>query len=141
MAQRKHEPGPPMDLANMRRQGVQHLIAYCHNCRHQAVIDVSNYPDDVEVPWFQSKVKCSKCGRGGRRVDVRPNWKEAPGMPDNWQGRDAWKRDVHRALPANDQPDGANRAAVGLRDQAHAFAYSSAAVTTSASSWPQLGLG
>jgi hypothetical protein len=25
------EPGPPMDLANMRRQGVHHLIAYCLN--------------------------------------------------------------------------------------------------------------
>ena len=26
MAQRKHEPGLPMDLENMRRQGVHHLI-------------------------------------------------------------------------------------------------------------------
>ena len=42
----KHPPGPPMDLANMRAQGVHHLIAFCHNdaCRHQAVIDVSSYP-------------------------------------------------------------------------------------------------
>jgi hypothetical protein len=47
----KHPPGPPMTLANMRRQGVHHLIAYCLNdsCRHQAIIDVSRYPDDVEV--------------------------------------------------------------------------------------------
>jgi hypothetical protein len=22
-------------------------------------------------------------------VDVRPNWKEKPGMPDNWEGRSA----------------------------------------------------
>jgi hypothetical protein len=35
----KHPPGPPMDLANMRRQGVRSLIAYCLNdsCRHQAL--------------------------------------------------------------------------------------------------------
>jgi hypothetical protein len=35
----KHPPGPPMDLANMRRQGVHHLVAYCLNdsCRHQAL--------------------------------------------------------------------------------------------------------
>jgi hypothetical protein len=48
----KHPPGPPMDLPNMRRQGVHDLIAYCLNdsCRHQAVIDVSKYPDNVEVP-------------------------------------------------------------------------------------------
>ena len=39
----KHLPGPPMDLANMRAQGVHHLIAFCLNdaCRHQALIDVS----------------------------------------------------------------------------------------------------
>ena len=37
----KYSPGPPMDLANMRRQGVHHLIAYSLNdsCRHQALID------------------------------------------------------------------------------------------------------
>jgi hypothetical protein len=40
MAQRKHEPGPPMDLANMRRQGVHSLICYCLNdaCCHQALM-------------------------------------------------------------------------------------------------------
>jgi hypothetical protein len=39
MAQRKHEPGPLMDLANMRRQGVRSLIACCLNdaCRHSAL--------------------------------------------------------------------------------------------------------
>jgi hypothetical protein len=39
----KHLPVPPMDLANMREQGVRGLIAYCLNgsCRHQAIIDVS----------------------------------------------------------------------------------------------------
>jgi hypothetical protein len=24
---------------------------------------------------------------GGKNVDVRPNWKEKPGMPDSWEGR------------------------------------------------------
>ena len=34
-----HPSGPPMDLANMRRQGVRSLIAYCLNdaCGHQAL--------------------------------------------------------------------------------------------------------
>ncbi len=56
MVQPKHEPGPPMDLANMRRQGVHNLIAYCLNdaCRHQA-IDVWSYPGDTPVPWFRSR--------------------------------------------------------------------------------------
>jgi hypothetical protein len=37
---KRHESGPPMDLANMRRQGVHYLIADCLNdsCRHQALI-------------------------------------------------------------------------------------------------------
>jgi hypothetical protein len=69
-----------MTPGNMRRQG---RSPYCHNdaCRHQAIIDVSKYADDVEVPWFQGRIKCSKCGRRGRWVDVRPNWKEKVGMP------------------------------------------------------------
>jgi hypothetical protein len=81
-----------MDLANMRRNGVYHLIAYCLNdsCRHQAVIDVSKYPGDVSVTWFAGKVVCNKCGARGRRIDVRPNWNEAPGMPDSREGRPVW---------------------------------------------------
>ncbi len=72
-------------LGNMRELGVHHLIAYCLNnsCRHQALIDVSSYPGDT--PVLGTKVKCSKCGAHGRRIDVRPNWKE------NWQGRPAWE--------------------------------------------------
>jgi hypothetical protein len=89
----RQEPGPPLTLGNMRLQGVHHLIAYCLNdsCRHQAIIDVSSYPGDTPVAWFQSKVKCGKCGARGRRIDVRPNWKEKAGMPDTWQVRSAWE--------------------------------------------------
>jgi hypothetical protein len=53
-----------MTLGNMRELGVPHLIAFCLNdaCRHQALIDVSAYGDDVEVPSFQRRVKCGECG-------------------------------------------------------------------------------
>jgi hypothetical protein len=36
----------------MGRIGVHHLIGFGLNdaCRHPALIDVSKYPDDVEVP-------------------------------------------------------------------------------------------
>ena len=86
-----HEPGPPMDLENMRRQGVHHLIAFCLNdaCSHQAVIDVSSYPGDMPVPWFRSKVQCGKRGARNNRIDVRPNWNEAPGTITDWRGRPA----------------------------------------------------
>jgi hypothetical protein len=63
----RHPPGPPMDLANMREQGVAQLIAFCHNdaCRHQAVIDAAKYPGDTLVSWFKGRIKCGKCGRRG----------------------------------------------------------------------------
>jgi len=50
---------------------------------------VSRYPSVTEVPWFGGKVVCAKCGARGRHIDVRPNWKEKPGMPDSWEGRSA----------------------------------------------------
>jgi hypothetical protein len=69
--------GPPTTLGKMRELSAQHLIGFCHNdaCRHQALIDMSDCPDTLEVRWFQQRAKCSKCG--GKRVDVRPNWKDA----------------------------------------------------------------
>jgi hypothetical protein len=41
-----------MMLGNMRAFGVQNLVAFClnHACRHSALIDVSSYPADTEVP-------------------------------------------------------------------------------------------
>ena len=67
-----------MTLGNMRQLGERNLIAFCLNdaCRHQALIDESSYPADTEVPSFQRRAKCGKCG--GKRIDVRPNWKEQP---------------------------------------------------------------
>ena len=48
----KHPPGPLITLGNMRELGVQNLIAFCLNdaCRHLALIDVSSYPAETEVP-------------------------------------------------------------------------------------------
>ena len=76
----KNPSGPPMTLGNMRDLGVQNLVASCLNdaCRHQALIDVSSYPADTEVPYFRNKVVCAKCGSRGHKIDVMPNWKEQP---------------------------------------------------------------
>ena len=65
-----------MTLGNMRAMGVQRLIAYCHTT--PALIDVSSYPADTEVPSFRPRVVCAKCGSRGNKIDVRPNWKEQP---------------------------------------------------------------
>ena len=48
---------------------------------HTALIDVSKYPSDTEVPWFRSRVVGAKCGSRGNKIDVRPNWKEQPTQP------------------------------------------------------------
>jgi hypothetical protein len=60
-----------MTLGNMRRLGVRNLIAFCLSdaCRHTALIDVSSYPAETEVPYFRSRVVCAKCGARGRRID------------------------------------------------------------------------
>jgi hypothetical protein len=60
--------------------------------RHQALIDVASCPGEAPVPWFGTKVKCAKCGARGRRIDVRPNWKEASPVQD-WRGNDAMPGD------------------------------------------------
>jgi hypothetical protein len=85
----KHPAGPPMTLGNMRELGVQRPIASCLNeaCRHTALIDVSSYSAETEVPYFRSKVVCAKCGSKGNKIDVRPNRKEQPTQPSpNRQG-------------------------------------------------------
>ena len=76
MASKPKQPaGPPMTLGNMRQLGVRNLVASCLNdaCRHTALVDVSSYPADTEVPWFRSRVKCAKCGARGNKTDVRPD--------------------------------------------------------------------
>jgi hypothetical protein len=44
----------PMTLGNMRQNGVRTLSVHCGGrwCHHQAVLDVSGFPDSVPVPTF-----------------------------------------------------------------------------------------
>jgi hypothetical protein len=67
-----------MTLGNMRHLGVQHLVATCLKdaCRHQGLIDVSKYPDDVEAPRFGSKVVCAKSA--GPNLAARPPLRGQP---------------------------------------------------------------
>jgi hypothetical protein len=45
-----------MTLGNMRELGVRGLAVHClnHACRHQAVIGVDDYADDIEAPSFRA---------------------------------------------------------------------------------------
>ena len=69
-----------MTLGNMRELGVQNLISFCLNvgCRHQALIDVSSYPAETEVPSFQRRAAqgsiflnlyCAWCAASPRAYD------------------------------------------------------------------------
>jgi hypothetical protein len=64
----------PMDLANMRQNGVRSLDAQCYGCRHHVILNVDQYPGGLRVRWFGSRMVCTKCGMVG--AAVRPNWKE-----------------------------------------------------------------
>jgi hypothetical protein len=64
----------PMDLANMRQNGVRSIEVTCRGCRHAVVINVDSYPGDLLVREFGPRMVCTKCGMVG--ADVRPNWKE-----------------------------------------------------------------
>ncbi len=77
----KSAPGPPLTVGSMRQLGVRGLIVSCPNpqCRHDTIFSADDYADKIEVPSFVPRMVCGKCG--GKRVDVRPNWKEMPVMP------------------------------------------------------------
>jgi len=57
----------------MRANGVCILALHCGGggCNHDAVIDVSRYPDDMPVPSFSPRMVCTICGAIG--ADARPN--------------------------------------------------------------------
>jgi hypothetical protein len=69
----------PMDLANMRQNGVRSLEVACFGCRHEVIVNVDKYPGDLLVKEFGPRMVCTKCGMVG--ADVRPNWKEQRRQP------------------------------------------------------------
>lgn len=68
--------GPPMDLANMRKNGVRALWVTCLDCHHHADVNVDRYQGHLAVPSFASRMKCQRCG--SRKVHVMPAWHTRP---------------------------------------------------------------
>jgi hypothetical protein len=52
-------PIEPMDLANMRANGVRSLDVQCHQCRHRVIVNVDYLPGDLTVPSFGPRMVCS----------------------------------------------------------------------------------
>jgi hypothetical protein len=44
------KPGPPMTLANTRKNGVHAVIATCQSCGHNADVNVDTLPETIVVP-------------------------------------------------------------------------------------------
>jgi hypothetical protein len=75
-ASRFDGPIEPMDLANMRQNGVRSLLIFCLNCHHEKIMNVDHLPDHLTVPSLGTRMACTKCGTVG--ASVRPNWQERP---------------------------------------------------------------
>jgi hypothetical protein len=43
----REKPGPPMTLANKRRNGVRTVIATCQACGHKADVNVDALPETI----------------------------------------------------------------------------------------------
>jgi hypothetical protein len=71
---RTSDPIEPMDLANMRENGVRSLDIQCCQCLHQVILNVDHLLGDLTTSSFGPKMVCTKCGTIG--ADVRPNWRE-----------------------------------------------------------------
>jgi hypothetical protein len=74
---RRHE-GPPMDLANMRQNGVRSLSVSCPACHRSVRFNVDTYADDVPLTAFGPRMVCTRCGMIG--ADARPDWTERPAI-------------------------------------------------------------
>jgi len=65
---RTRDPLDPLDLANMRQNGVRSLLVMSHGCRHKAIVNVDMYPGRFLVLDFGSRIVCSKWGIVGADV-------------------------------------------------------------------------
>ena len=70
------EPIRPMTLGNMRQNGVRGLDATCLHCGHRTQVNMDAHPDDIPVPSFGPRMRCTKCGKLG--ATAIPNWIERP---------------------------------------------------------------
>ena len=49
---RSDDPIEPMTLGNMRANGVRSLLASCHKCHHEMIIETDQWLDRMEVSSF-----------------------------------------------------------------------------------------
>jgi hypothetical protein len=64
----------PPTIRHHLERGCRTLEAVCDDCRHEAVIDVSDLPLDLPCPDVALRLRCSACG--SRHIRVRMNMVE-----------------------------------------------------------------
>src|SRR5262249_50035423 len=71
-------------LGNIRQNGVRGLFVTCQACGYHTEVNVDAWLDDVPVPSFGPRMRCSQCGKLGAtaippravlpsRLDARPS--------------------------------------------------------------------
>ncbi|MGE0231178.1 MAG: hypothetical protein AB7S46_05285 [Flavobacteriaceae bacterium] len=63
-----------MTIGNMREHGVRRLDIQCRECHHRVIRSADGLSDDIEIPAYGARLRCSACG--SRNIDCRPNWME-----------------------------------------------------------------
>jgi hypothetical protein len=53
------------------------ILALCHTCRHQRVLDLSRLDPDLSIPDLRARLSCSACG--SRDTSIRILWIAAGG--------------------------------------------------------------
>jgi DNA-directed RNA polymerase subunit RPC12/RpoP len=78
----RSNPGPPMTLANMRKNGVRAVTATCEACGREADVNVDALLETMTVPKAGQRLRCSRCG--GKTISTRLAWHTARriGVPD-----------------------------------------------------------
>jgi hypothetical protein len=59
---------PPATIAHLKADKCRTVAAFCDDCRHEGIVDVSGFPGDSPVPDVALKIRCSVCGSKQVRV-------------------------------------------------------------------------
>jgi hypothetical protein len=72
-------PTGPMTLGNMRSLGPRDLDVTCRACGFHTTVNVDAFLDDVGVPSFGPRMRCTRCGHLG--ASASPAWRHLRSVP------------------------------------------------------------